>query len=647
MFPFRYKLTLTIISLIVSLLAGSFVLLQQVLQSRFTDRIHNDLDITRNIVHELMLQRHQSLARFAKALENDLLIRELLTDSSLDEFTRQDILNEEILPSFPTLDVLITTDTQGKFNAFNNEITPLLTTLAKRPELKAVNQGNPVTLHLFQADKCIQLIAKPVFINQEMVGSLFVGQYLTPSVAEKIKSLSGADLAFFNAERIFLSTEWQENTATHQQTESQLTQVFKQQNTDKGELALQKEQHIFQKVTASSFLPSYIVAKSLDKQLAFVNEIRDLMIWVSAFGLIIGSTIAFIFAASISRPIRLLKQATEEIEREHFHHRVEINTKDEFKQLARSFNKMTQGLEERETLHTAMNQVVSQEITSALLAGKLNTEGQNKNITMLLAGIHDFGDWSSQLDPAIMLRQLNNYHTRLSFAIDSHKGVIDKYLGEVLVAIFGSPITHPIHAVDALTSASTLLSAHQQFNQESNTSSAISLSICIHTGLVTMGYIGAENRNNYSIAGKEFSKIQRYFLLCKAYQAAVIFTDATRDEFINSQSEIELPPYRQLECVNTHRHDKDATLYQLLDATDPLSSTASIKKFKQARLLFLGNQFEQSNTLFNELLNLSPEDKVVMNMIKRNDYCQQHPAWFEENFRHQVFQCKQTVAGLV
>jgi len=107
--------------IILVLLAAFFYWGQKALEDRFFNVIEQDLLQTKRIVHDLMQQRLERFIQYSNVLENNNLLRELITDKTFDRLTRDDILEEEILPGFEELSVLILVQPDGNILA-NNQL---------------------------------------------------------------------------------------------------------------------------------------------------------------------------------------------------------------------------------------------------------------------------------------------------------------------------------------------------------------------------------------------------------------------------------------------------------------------------------------------------------------------------------------------
>ncbi len=105
-FPFKYKLALSITTVVIGVLAGTFFVLERRIEANAIRGIKIDLQSTRQIVADLIEERNVRLQELARAVSGGELMRTILTDSRLDRLTCDDIVLNEILPSYPQLSVL-------------------------------------------------------------------------------------------------------------------------------------------------------------------------------------------------------------------------------------------------------------------------------------------------------------------------------------------------------------------------------------------------------------------------------------------------------------------------------------------------------------------------------------------------------------
>ncbi len=107
------------------------------------------------------------------------------------------------------------------------------------------------------------------------------------------------------------------------------------------------------------------------------------------------------------------------------------------------------------------------------------------------------------MPPQETIQLLNECMTLISRVIEGEGGVIDKYVGDEVMALFGAPTTHPEHALRAVSTAMLMIETLKNWNETrvSKGLRAVEMGIGIHTGLVVVGNMGAEDRLNYTVLG--------------------------------------------------------------------------------------------------------------------------------------------------
>ncbi len=250
----------------------------------------------------------------------------------------------------------------------------------------------------------------------------------------------------------------------------------------------------------------------------------------------------------ITKPIIQLAKATEDVvagRLDEIHLSLpKKNHQDEIAVLCHSFEEMVKGLQEKEKVKGVLNKVVSREIAQEILKGAVHLGGEEKKVTILFADIRDFTKMTQNMPPAEVIELLNVCMTRVSQAVDQNRGVIDKYVGDEAMALFGAPVAGTEDAFHAVSSAVEMIDALKNWNRERAAKALppIEIGIGIHTDTVLAGNMGAENRLNYTVIGSGVNLAAR--LCSAAKRMEILITKETLDE-PNLKEKIifeELPP---------------------------------------------------------------------------------------------------------
>ncbi len=264
--------------------------------------------------------------------------------------------------------------------------------------------------------------------------------------------------------------------------------------------------------------PIYVLQQMISGKLNSTSQLLAFqLLGINVIILLAALVILLILTRTVTRPLRHLALVTEEIAKGNYS--VEIpqvpDGRDEVGILAKGFGRMIQALKDKEQMRSVLNKVVSKEIAADLLKGKVALGGEMRNAAVLFADIRGFTKMSENLDPEKLIMILNKYMTKMSHVIEEHKGVIDKYVGDEIMALFGAPIDDPEGPKRAIEAAIDMIVELKKFNIERQAEGHVELQIGvgINSGKMVAGNMGAEDRLNYTVLGANVNKAAR---LCSA-----------------------------------------------------------------------------------------------------------------------------------
>ena len=191
---------------------------------------------------------------------------------------------------------------------------------------------------------------------------------------------------------------------------------------------------------------------------------------------------------------------------------------------------MATGLREREKIRSVLRKAVSKEIAEALLSkGEIELGGEERTVTVLFSDIRSFTTISEALAPKELVTQLNAYFIGMARAIDAHHGVIDKFIGDAIMALFGAPLSGPQDAANALRAALAMAAALDATNEARRKAGMKPWrnGMGVNTGTVVAGTLGSEDRWSYTVIGDAVNLASRCEGLTKHYGVRVIATAAT------------------------------------------------------------------------------------------------------------------------
>ncbi len=268
---------------------------------------------------------------------------------------------------------------------------------------------------------------------------------------------------------------------------------------------------------------------------------------IGGFGLIsLLAAILLIFAVSqhLTGPLRELLRGTEMIRSGHYDVRLPVRSRDEVGEVTASFNEMAEGLAMTERFRTVLDLVADKDVAAEMIAGRIALGGETRDVTVLFCDVRGFTAWSRTLPAEEVVRWLNQHMTALPRIVYDHGGIVDKFIGDAVMAVFGAPKSNGSDAHHAVACALRMLDQRMLLN--ATTDCHLEVGIGIASGSVLAGNMGAENRLNYTVTGECVNLASR--LSDKAARMEALIDDATRkilddDAASTSVGEMEIKGY--------------------------------------------------------------------------------------------------------
>ncbi len=289
---------------------------------------------------------------------------------------------------------------------------------------------------------------------------------------------------------------------------------------------------------------------------------------------------------------------------------------------------------DRKFITDAFSQCLSKDVVQEIIKdpSKLVLGGKNYNMTAIFTDIQKFSGFSELLTADQLVALLNYYLTRMSEIIIAEHGTVDKYEGDAIVAFVGAPVPMKDHAERACSAALKMKKAEVAINKEilevaalpqkpeeipENLYSAFKIMvenkrtiftrIGLNSGEIVAGFMGSDNKKNYTVMGNNVNLASRLEGVNKQYSTGgILMSEATRkmlgDEFI----------VRSLDRVQVVNVKTPIRLYELLDFKSDADEKflAYVKLWEQTMKIFEGGNYSSSLNMFKKLLMVRPEDKT-------------------------------------
>jgi adenylate cyclase len=274
-----------------------------------------------------------------------------------------------------------------------------------------------------------------------------------------------------------------------------------------------------------------ILDRSVAEGLGIYVGLQAVLLFLASFSVAVTLFGGIRIAKRITRPLSQLADVAREIARGNYDVEVRSTSDDEIGDLGRAFESMVKGLVERDTMRDALGKVASSEVVMQLLQGQIELGGEEREVTVLFTDIRNFTALCETLSPQQSLQLLNQFLTAISEVVEQHEGVVDKYMGDGVMAIFGAPVTRADDAQRALNCA---LEVRRRVGALGPALAQRGLphpeiGIGVNTCSVIAGNIGSPTRLNYTVLGDGVNLASRLEGLTKRYLVPIVAGSLTRD----------------------------------------------------------------------------------------------------------------------
>ncbi len=268
------------------------------------------------------------------------------------------------------------------------------------------------------------------------------------------------------------------------------------------------------------------------------KEIKRKAIEITGYVVSASIFLIFLFSITITNPIESLLEFSNEVAKGNFDIHAKIKSSDEVGELSAAFNEMVDGLKERDKIKNVMNKFHGSTVTDDLLKGDLNLGGKKKEVTVFFSDIRGFTKFSEGHTPEEVVAMLNEYFQIMVGIITKNHGIVDKFVGDAIMAIWGAPNTtgeDPKHAVKACLEMRTAL---DELNKKriARGHSEIKIGMGLHSGPAISGTIGSTERMEYTVIGDTVNMASRIESSTKAFGSDLLVSEATlaglEDKFI-------------------------------------------------------------------------------------------------------------------
>jgi adenylate cyclase len=278
---------------------------------------------------------------------------------------------------------------------------------------------------------------------------------------------------------------------------------------------------------------------------------------------------------------------------------------------------MIEDISSEKRMKSTMSRYMDPAVAAQLLAGGEEAlGGKSVTATVLFADIRDFTTLSEELGPHRTVSLLNEYFSVMVEVITRQGGMLDKFIGDAIMAAFGLPVTHEDDEDRAVRAAIGMITALQQWNTEraASAKAPVNIGIGLNTDNVVSGNIGSPRRMDYTIIGDGVNLASRLESACKQYYARILISENTYKRLRGTYR------LREVDSVVVKGKHEPVNIYEVLDYHTPESFPnlmEAVNHWRNGLEYYRQGDWDRALRSFYEAQAANPQDKLPHLYIER------------------------------
>ncbi|MFG3596021.1 adenylate/guanylate cyclase domain-containing protein [Bradyrhizobium sp. RDI18] len=352
---------------------------------------------------------------------------------------------------------------------------------------------------------------------------------------------------------------------------------------------------------------------------------------VTMLAAILGLTFAFFVSTGITRPVRRLLDGTRAVEAGLLDGSIDVTTRDEIGQLTTAFNNMVEQLRYKERLRETFGRYVDPRVVEGLIASQSLTasDGERRVMTVLFCDMKGFTSLSEGTTPQGLVKVMNHYLSTMSGPIRSHRGIIDKYIGDAIMAYWGPPFTEHgeqarlacLAAVEMADRGTALRTELPELLGVRTVPSDCEVRIGIATGEVLVGSIGSEFMMSYTVMGDAVNLASRLENVNKIYGSHSLVSEAT---ITAAGDAVES---REIDRLVVAGQTRPETVFEIIGRAGELTEKqlALLARYAEGLTAYRTRRWDDARRAFQAALEAVPGDGPSKAMAQRVENFQANP----------------------
>ena len=352
---------------------------------------------------------------------------------------------------------------------------------------------------------------------------------------------------------------------------------------------------------------------------------------VTALAAIVGLIVAILVSSGITRPVRLLLEGARDVEAGHFDRAINVTTRDEIGQLSIAFNRMVDQLRHNERIREAFGRYIDPQVVEGLIdkPALAATEGHRRIMTVMFCDMKGFTALSEGMTPQGLVKVMNHYLSTMSEPIRSHRGIIDKYIGDAIMAYWGPPFVEEadqarfacLAAIDMIGRVPTLRRELPELLGMRAIPIECDIRIGIATGEVLVGSIGSEFMMSYTVMGDTVNLASRLETANKAYGSRSLVSEAT---VAAAGTAVEV---REIDRLVVVGQTQSQVVFEVMGRKGKLTPDEVLlrNRYSEGLAAYRAYRWDEARRAFNAALEAVPGDGPSMTLLNRVESLQKRP----------------------
>jgi class 3 adenylate cyclase len=363
-----------------------------------------------------------------------------------------------------------------------------------------------------------------------------------------------------------------------------------------------------------------------------VNQQRAIWITVivTAVAAILGLLFAGLVGGGITRPVRLLLQGTRDVEAGQLDRSIDVVTRDEIGQLTAAFNRMVGQLRQKEEMRRTFGRYIDPRVAEGLInQSAAATEGQRQTMTVMFCDMKGFTRLSEGVTPQGLVKVMNRYLSTMSEPIRARQGIIDKYIGDAIMAYWGPPFADEadearlacLAAIDMMDRIGGLRKELPELLGVRTIPTECDLRIGIATGEALVGSIGSEFMMSFTVMGDTVNLASRLESANKFYGTRSLVSQAT---IAAAAQAVEA---REIDRLVVSGQTRPQSVFEIMGRAGELSAEqiALCAHYSDGLAAYRARHWDEAASALKAALAVAPGDGPCMVLLARAERLRDNP----------------------